>query len=139
MKSWKEFFRFGRVGVAGFAVDASILAVTLTANAGVLWGRAVSYVAAASRTWALNRHWTFHDRSGRRARQWAQFLALNSCGGASGAPVIDRGRPRAKRRDRLPPAMCHLGERSAHLAATWPGFPYPEAQKPQDIENRGSR
>jgi putative flippase GtrA len=82
LKSWKKFFRFGLVGVAGFAVDVSILAIMVKANAGVLWGRAVSYVAAVSCTWALNRRWTFHDRSGRRARQWAQFLALNSCGGA---------------------------------------------------------
>jgi putative flippase GtrA len=82
LKSWKEFLRFGLVGVIGFAVDASTLAMMLMADAGVLRGRAVSYVAAASCTWALNRRWTFHDRSSRRARQWAQFLAVNSLGGA---------------------------------------------------------
>ena len=82
MKSWKEFPRFGVVGVIGFTVDASTLAIILMAGGGVLWGRAISYVAAASCTWALNRRWTFHDRSTRRARQWAQFLAVNSFGGA---------------------------------------------------------
>jgi putative flippase GtrA len=59
LKSWKEFLRFGLVGVIGFAVDASTLAMMLMADAGVLRGRAVSYVAAASCTWALNRRWTF--------------------------------------------------------------------------------
>jgi putative flippase GtrA len=82
LKSWKEFLGFGVVGAIGFAVDASTLAMMLVAGAGVLWGRAVSYVAAASCTWALNRRWTFHDRSSRRARQWVRFLAVNSFGGA---------------------------------------------------------
>ncbi len=81
MKSGGHFFRFGLVGVVGFAVDASTLTIMLMANAGLLSGRAVSYLTAASCTWALNRRWTFHDRSSRRARQWAKFLVVNSCGG----------------------------------------------------------
>jgi putative flippase GtrA len=81
LKSGGQFFRFGLVGIVGFAVDASTLTIMLTVNAGLLWGRAVSYFAAASCTWALNRRWTFHDRSSRRASQWAKFLAVNSCGG----------------------------------------------------------
>jgi len=50
LKSWKEFLHFDVFGVIGFAVDASTLAIMLMAGAGVLWGRAVSYVAAASCT-----------------------------------------------------------------------------------------
>jgi putative flippase GtrA len=76
------FFRFGAVGIIGFAVDATTLALMLSLGMGFYSGRACSYVAAASCTWALNRSWTFHDRSSRRARQWAQFLAVNSIGGA---------------------------------------------------------
>jgi putative flippase GtrA len=76
------FIRFGAVGVIGFAADATILALGLSLGMGFYWGRACSYVAAASCTWAVNRSWTFHDKSSRRARQWAQFLAANSVGGA---------------------------------------------------------
>jgi putative flippase GtrA len=76
------FIRFGTVGVVGFAVDATILALLLLLGMGFYWGRACSYVAAASCTWAINRSWAFQDRSRRRARQWAQFLAVNSIGGA---------------------------------------------------------
>jgi putative flippase GtrA len=50
LKSWKEFLHFDVVGVIGFAVDASTLAIMLMAGAGVLWSRVVSYVAAASCT-----------------------------------------------------------------------------------------
>jgi putative flippase GtrA len=82
LKSRNEFFRFGLVGVVGFTVDALTLAIMLTVGSGVLWGRAVSYVAAATCTWALNRRWTFRDLCRHRTRQWAQFLLTNSLGGA---------------------------------------------------------
>lgn len=81
MKSWDQFFRFGFVGIAGFAVDATVLSLALMAHAGLLPGRCISYVAAASCTWLLNRRWTFNDRSRSPAKQWAWFLAANSCGG----------------------------------------------------------
>jgi putative flippase GtrA len=53
LRTWEQFFRFGFVGIVGFA----------------------------SCTWLLNRRWTFNDRSRSPARQWAWFLAANSCGG----------------------------------------------------------
>jgi putative flippase GtrA len=74
LKPWREFFRFGLVGVVSFTVDASTLAIMLTAGLSVLWGRAVSYVAAATCAWALNRRWTFRDLSTRRARRWRSEL-----------------------------------------------------------------
>ncbi len=81
MSDLSAFFRFGSVGVIGFAVDATTLTLMLSLGTGLYSGRACSYVAAASCTWALNRSWTFRDTSSRRARQWAQFLAVNSIGG----------------------------------------------------------
>ena len=97
MKSWEQFFRFCLVGVLGFAVDASTLTIMLAANAGLFWGRAVSYLAAASCTWALNRRWTFDDRSSRGARQWAKFLAVNSCGGLVNLWSLRPSRPSFER------------------------------------------
>lgn len=82
LDSGRQFLRFGMVGVAGFAVDASVLAAALTIGAGVYGGRVLSYVAAASVTWALNRLWTFRDRTSGRVGQWARFLAVNALGGA---------------------------------------------------------
>jgi putative flippase GtrA len=82
LSSGGQFLRFGIVGVAGFGVDASVLAAALTMGSGVYWGRALSYVAAATCTWALNRHWTFRDRTSGRVSQWARFLAVNALGGA---------------------------------------------------------
>jgi putative flippase GtrA len=78
---------FIRVGVIGFAVDATILALMLSLGMGIYWGRACSFVTAAGCTWAINRSWTSQDRSGRRVRQWAQFLAVNSIGGAVNCSV----------------------------------------------------
>jgi hypothetical protein len=38
------------------------------------------------------------------------------------AEIIRSARSTVKRRDRLPPPMVHLGERSEHLTATFPGL-----------------
>lgn len=80
-----QFLRFGVVGTVGFLVDTAVLYAGLALGLGLYSGRAVSYLAAATTTWALNRAWTFRDagrEAGRAqvARQWALFLAVNLVG-----------------------------------------------------------
>lgn len=78
----REFLRFGTVGVVGFGVDTAVLYGMLALGAGLYGGRVVSYVAAATTTWALNRVWTFRHRGGGQhvRQQWALFLAVNLVG-----------------------------------------------------------
>lgn len=74
----QEFLRFGTVGVIGFLVDTGVLYGMLGLGAGLYLGRAVSYVSAATTTWALNRAWTFRGRgTGPVHRQWALFVVVN--------------------------------------------------------------
>jgi putative flippase GtrA len=77
-----QFLRFGVVGVAGFVVDSTVLMAMIAAGMGPYSGRVVSYVAAASATFALNRAWTFRDRAGAGpvAAQWSRFLLVNLVG-----------------------------------------------------------
>ncbi len=77
-----QFLRFGVVGTLGFLVDSAVLLLMLWAGAGPYGGRVVSYLAAASTTWAVNRAWTFRDaaRDQPAARQWGVFVALNLLG-----------------------------------------------------------
>ncbi len=76
-----ELLRFATVGGLGFFVDAGSLRLALILGFGPWLGRLLSYVAAASFTYALNRAWTFRDRQGDGgARQWARFLLLNLAG-----------------------------------------------------------
>jgi putative flippase GtrA len=76
-----QFLRFGVVGTVGFVVDTAVLYAGLAAGLGLYSGRAVSYVAAATTTWALNRAWTFRGQGDSPAlRQWAVFLAVNLVG-----------------------------------------------------------
>jgi putative flippase GtrA len=77
-----ELFRFGSVGVAGFIVDACVLTLGLRAGAGPWAGRVLSYLAAATFTFGLNRAWTFRtaDRSRPVARDWGMFLLVNLVG-----------------------------------------------------------
>jgi putative flippase GtrA len=77
----QEFLRFGVVGTIGFVVDTAVLYGMVALGAGLYLGRAVSYVAAATATWGLNRIWTFRGRgSGPVHRQWALFVAVNLIG-----------------------------------------------------------
>lgn len=78
-----QFLRFSLVGVAGFVVDAGVLYLCLHgAGLGLHGGRVVSFLAAATATWYLNRRLTFaHCDASRPVRQWARFLATNGVGG----------------------------------------------------------
>jgi putative flippase GtrA len=75
----QEFLRFGVVGGVGFVVDTAVLYGAIRLGAGLYLGRAVSYVVAATTTWALNRAWTFRHRAGGGPahRQWALFVVVN--------------------------------------------------------------
>jgi len=76
-----EFLRFGVVGTAGFVVDTAVLYAAMAAGAGLYGGRVLSYIAAATATWALNRAWTFRTAErGRAGRQWMLFLLVNLLG-----------------------------------------------------------
>ncbi len=76
-----QFLKFGVVGTIGFLVDTAVLYAALWAGLGLYWGRALSYVAAATGNWLLNRAWTFRGAGqGPAARQWAAFLAVNLVG-----------------------------------------------------------
>jgi putative flippase GtrA len=80
----RQFLSFAAVGVVGFVVDASVLycAIQLL-GAGLYGGRLLSYLTAATTTWALNRGYTFRThRSRNRFAEWGQFLAANAAGGA---------------------------------------------------------
>ena len=76
-----QMLRFGVVGALGFVVDSAVLLAAMAAGAGPYGGRVLSYLAAASTTWAVNRAWTFRGAGGGPAhRQWARFLVVNLFG-----------------------------------------------------------
>lgn len=83
MSKARQFLRFACVGAFGFLVDAAVLYGLLhRTGAGLYLGRLLSYLAAATSTWYLNRRFTFpgHE-STNPLRQWASFLTVNTSGG----------------------------------------------------------
>ena len=80
----RQFLRFGMVGAGGFLVDAGTLwTVRLVIDLDLYSARGISYLAAATATWALNRNYTFINTQRRGAlRQWLCFLIVNLGGGA---------------------------------------------------------
>lgn len=77
-----QLLRFAQVGVAGFLVDWLCLSLFLRLGTGFLLGRALSYLCAATASWAMNRVWTFAGTDESPLRQWAKFLAANAVGGS---------------------------------------------------------
>lgn len=76
-----QFLRFALVGVIGFVADAGVLWIVVSALGLNLYaGRVVSYLCAATVTWALNRSFTFRHK-GARAAQWLRFVCTNALGG----------------------------------------------------------
>lgn len=82
-----QFLRFAVVGVVGLGVDLAVLHV-LAPLLGWYAGRAVSFLAAASATWWLNRRFTFARRAQAHAtprsigREYARYL-VSMLGGAA--------------------------------------------------------
>jgi putative flippase GtrA len=81
-----QFLRFGLVGVAGFLVDAGLLRLLLLAGFGYYGGRVISFLAAATTTWILNRSFTFRRDAASAfahpAAEWLSYLGLMAIGGA---------------------------------------------------------
>ncbi len=80
-----QFLRFGVVGVAGLVVDIAVLLAAMALGLDKYSGRVVSYLAAVTATFSLNRAWTFRERRGGGAvgAQWARFALLNLVGFAA--------------------------------------------------------
>lgn len=78
-----QFSAFAVVGVIGLGADTAVLyALLYGAGIGFYLARSISFLLAATVTWALNRRYTFrHSRPEPLLRQWARFLATNAFGG----------------------------------------------------------
>jgi putative flippase GtrA len=85
-----QIFRFGIVGGIGFLVDAGLLHLMLKLGLGYYGGRLVSFLAAATMTWLLNRSFTFRRETAtdgassptHPAGEWLAYLGLMVIGGA---------------------------------------------------------
>lgn len=75
-----KLFRFGLVGVAGFAVDSGVLMLCLRFTPlGPYASRPLSFGAAVTTTWLLNRRFTFDSRDD-PLPEYLRFIAANSLG-----------------------------------------------------------
>lgn len=79
-----QFLKFGVVGTIGFVVDVGALyALLAVTDLGLYVSRIVSFLLAATTTWALNRTYTFAATADApRLPQWVRFVTVNAGGGA---------------------------------------------------------
>ena len=79
----RQFALFVLVGALGFVVDAGVLLLLAhVLDLNIYLARVLSWLAAATFTWRLNRVLTFADaRTDSPWRQWLRFLGVNMGGG----------------------------------------------------------
>ncbi len=79
----RQMLAFGVVGVGGFVIDAGTLYLARWLGSGLILGRLISYVTAATSTWALNRRFTFTSRQTQSlSHEWALFMISQLAGAA---------------------------------------------------------
>lgn len=82
LKTRHELQRFALAGGVGFAVDAAIfISLFQWLNWGLVPARLISFSAAATATWLVNRNLTFaHRKSANHLSEWARYIAVNATG-----------------------------------------------------------
>ena len=83
MSGWAdEAWRFGAIGIIGFAVDAGVLTWLVNLNGwGLYESRVVSFGLAVTVTWYLNRRFTFAARAGSdRGREYGRYFGVQTVG-----------------------------------------------------------
>ncbi|SOD21582.1 Putative flippase GtrA (transmembrane translocase of bactoprenol-linked glucose) [Variovorax sp. YR752] len=73
MKIGREFLSFALVGVIGLVVDVVVLYL-LAPLLGWYGARVVSFLAAATTTWAFNRRYTFAASTSAGSSLWREYL-----------------------------------------------------------------
>jgi putative flippase GtrA len=81
----RELTRFAAIGALAFLVDTAVLYAALRIpGVGLYTGRLISWTAAATFTWALNRRFTFAGaRTEPPLAQWLRYLGANAVGGVA--------------------------------------------------------
>ncbi|MEL6979026.1 MAG: GtrA family protein [Pseudomonadota bacterium] len=80
---------FALVGAIGFLLEAALLALLVAAGWSAIAARAVSFPAAVTTTWLLNRGWVYADRRAHQPRREAAlYLAVQSSGFAANLVVF---------------------------------------------------
>ena len=75
------FIKFFLVGALGFVVDVAVLYAAIHLGGfGPIASRLISFLAAATFTWSLNRRFTFGASQAHRAVEWGRFLLANAVG-----------------------------------------------------------
>lgn len=73
-QSLGQFGRFVVAGLVGLSIDIAVLYGALGLGAGWIAARLLSFLAAASGTWAINRRYTF-EMTASPLREWMRYLA----------------------------------------------------------------
>jgi putative flippase GtrA len=72
--------RFIAVGAAGLSLNI-VIVYLLRQHIGLVPARVISYLAAFTMTWFLNRSFTFHSKDPKKIKQWGRYASIYICTG----------------------------------------------------------
>lgn len=80
-KTFRQFIKFGLVGLLSFLVDAGIYLI-LTRYLAVFYliAKMISFILAAINSYIFNRAWTFRSKNTQIGREFIQFFIVSSIG-----------------------------------------------------------
>lgn len=112
----RRFLHFSLAGVAGFAVDAGVLAAGLALGLPAWLARVPSFVAAVVTTWSINRRLTFTVTAPPSLAEFGAYLAAMSLGMAANLSIFAAGLAWG-----LPPLVALLLASTGNMAANYLG------------------
>jgi len=80
-KFYRQFIKFGVVGLTGTLIDLGIYNIlALIFGINIYFARTISFILAATNNYILNRRWTFRNKNKNVAKQFSKFFLISLAG-----------------------------------------------------------
>ena len=79
-KMFKEFFRFGLIGINALILEIVLISILVKIGIYPEYSRIISIPIAISFTWYLNRRFTFKNKNPKKVKQYSKYFFVILCG-----------------------------------------------------------
>ena len=79
-KMFKEFFRFGFIGINALILEIVLISILVEIGIYPEYSRIISIPIAISFTWYLNRRFTFKNKNPKKVKQYSKYFFVILCG-----------------------------------------------------------
>lgn len=79
-KMFKEFFRYGFVGINALILEVVLISILVKIGIYPEYSRIISIPIAISFTWYFNRRFTFKNKNPKKVKQYSKYFLVILCG-----------------------------------------------------------